>query len=58
MNKGEAAHLSNKDSKLKAIDANSGVFDSAVENKKHNLFGSIYWLLLLAPIMLLLRVKR
>ena len=58
MNKGEAAHLSNKDSKLKAIDANSGVFDSAVENKKHNLFGSIYWLLLLAPIMLLLRAKR
>jgi len=58
LNKGEAAHLSNKDSKLKAIDANAGVFDSAGENKKHNLFGSIYWLLLLSPIVFLLRLKR
>ena len=58
MNKGEAAHLLNKESKLKAIDTRSGVFDSAGDNKKHNLFGSIYWLLLLAPVLLLLRLKR
>ena len=58
LNKGNAAHLSNKDSKLKAIDAGAGLFDAVKENKKHYLFGSIYWLLLLSPIVFLLRLKR
>ena len=58
LNKGNAAHLSNKDSKLKAIDAGAGLFDSAEENKKHNLFGSISWFLILPPLILVLRLKR
>ena len=58
LSKGDAAHLSNKDSNLKAIEAGDGVFDRVKENKKHNLFGSIYWLLLFTPIVLLLRLKR
>lgn len=58
LTKGEAAHLANKDSELKGIEAGAGLFDSAEENKKHYLFGSIYWLLWLSPVVLILRLKR
>ena len=58
LNKGNAAHLASKDSRLKGIDAAAGLFDGVEENKKHYFFGSMLWLLLLSPLVFILRLKR
>lgn len=56
LNSGEVAHLANKDSELKNIEARDGVFDTVQdEEKKDHFFGSIFWLIFLAPVIMILR---
>ena len=57
LNQGEAAHMADKESHLKNIEASDGVFDSAQDDKKSHFFGSILWLILLTPLMYLFRKK-
>ena len=56
LNTGQAAHIADDASQIKAIDAREGVFEEAPEEKKRFL-GSISWLLLVPVLLLLRRVK-
>jgi len=56
MNSGQAAHLADEASQIKAIDARDGVFEEAPEEKK-TFLGSISWLLLMPVLLLFRRVK-
>lgn len=57
LNKGDAAHMKDKGSTLKGIEAREGVFDKVDEEKKSHFFGTIYWLLLLVPVILKCRSR-
>ncbi len=56
LNSGQAAHLADDASQLKAIEARDGVFEEAPEEKK-SFLGSVSWLLLMPALLLLRRVK-
>jgi len=51
LNQGDAAHLADEASRLKSIESADGVFDSAQDDKKSYFFGSVLWLILLAPLI-------
>lgn len=55
MKQGEMAHLANSDAKLKSIRAEDAVFNGNPPDQKATLFGSVFWLILFAPLLLLLR---
>ncbi|RDH81239.1 MAG: hypothetical protein DIZ80_14130 [endosymbiont of Galathealinum brachiosum] len=56
LNVGEAAHLANVQSDLKNIEVTSGIFGKANEDdKKRYFFGSVLWLILLAPVVSIFR---
>lgn len=56
LNSGQAAHLADDASQLKAIEARDGVFEEAPEEKK-SFLGSVSWLLFMPALLLLRRVK-
>lgn len=55
LNKGDTSHLADKNSELKNINARPGVFESISDGKKGYFFGSLLWLLWIAPVILILR---
>jgi len=56
LNKDEAVHLEDDNSQLEKIEVSTGVFDEVViEEKKDHFFGSIVWLLLLSPLVMMMR---
>lgn len=56
LNDGQAAHLADDASQIKAIEARDGVFEEAAQEKR-TFLGSISWLLLVPVLLLLRRVK-
>jgi len=56
LNSGQAAHVADDSSQIKAIEARDGVFEEAPKEKK-SFLGSISWLLLVPVLLLLRRVK-
>lgn len=56
LNVGEAAHLADDKSNLKNIEVTNGVFDKVqAEDRKSYFFGSVLWLILLAPVVSVIR---
>jgi hypothetical protein len=55
LNSGQAAHLADDASQIKAIEARDGVFDEVTEEKK-TFLGSISWLLFMPALLLIGRV--
>jgi len=56
---GEAAHLANDKSEIKSIKIQDGVFDAVhAEEKRTGLFGSVLWVMFLAPLILFTRKIR
>ena len=57
LNKGEAAHLVDKDAQLESIEVSEGIFDAVPEDKKSYFFGGIFWIICVIPVILVLRKK-
>lgn len=56
VSKGESIHLASKAGEIKSIQAQDGVFSAVESDKKSQLLGSVYWMLVLMPLVMLMRL--